>query len=101
MEVAFSCIFGKLIVDLVSGRPLRQIEEVCRAFVPQIEQLALVGTLMRILWQTVLNLMGECENVNVLVGEAWDEVDFCRQESPQPFVSNYYKALKRFVPFTM
>jgi len=97
-RMSFFCIFGKLIADLISGRPLRQIDDVCRAFVPQIAQSELVGTLMRILWQTVLNLIGQCEDVNKLVGEGWNELEIALEESPHsPYVKNHFKAFKSYL----
>lgn len=97
---AMSCIFGKLIIDLISGRSLRLIELTCRAFVPQMEDAGVedvaLGT--RILWQTVVNLIGnDIKDSTLLVGEAFNETEFTQNPNAPPHVKCYLDALKSYL----
>jgi hypothetical protein len=97
---AMACIFGKLIIDLISGRSLRLIEITCRAFVPQMENAGVedvaLGT--RILWQTVLHLIGnDVKDSTLLVGEAFNETDFMQNTNSPPHIKHYLDALKSYL----
>eukprot|EP00804_Cyclotella_cryptica_P006822 CCRYP_010950-RA/>CCRYP_010950-RA protein AED:0.24 eAED:0.24 QI:0/0.8/0.66/1/0.8/0.66/6/1906/1244 len=97
---AMACIFGKLVIDLISGRSLRLIELTCRAFVPQMEDARVedvaLGT--RILWQTVLHLIGnDIKDSTLLVGEAFNETEFTQNPNAPPHIKNYLDALKSYL----
>lgn len=80
IDYAMKCIFGKLVIDLISGKHLSLIEKTCRALVPQMEHAGMceAASLTRLLWQTVLHLIGddEVEDVSLLNGNAFNETDF-------------------------
>lgn len=100
VEGAMTCIFGKAIIDLISGRSLQLIEQTCRIVVPQMELFGVddISLLTRMLWQTVLNLIDdEIEDQTMLVGEAFNEVDFTQDPSPSPHTKHYLDAFKSYL----
>jgi hypothetical protein len=106
IEFAMKCIFGKLTIDLISGRSLLLIEQTCRAVVPQMEHAGVyeVASLTRVLWQTVLNLVtddGSVEDITVLNGKAFSETDFAQDPDPStgssPYIKKYLDALKSYL----
>ena len=103
IEAAMKCIFSKLIIDLISGRSLVLIEKTCRALVPQMEHARVeeVALLTRVLWQTVLNLIGDDEesghDPSLLSGIAFVETDFVQDPKASPHVMKYLYALKSYL----
>jgi predicted ATPase len=74
-ESACECLLNLISTLLVSGKSLHQIDEDCRLYVAQMEELnrILLAQVTRVMWQTVLNLRGHADDSKVLVGEAVDE----------------------------
>lgn len=101
IESAMKCLFGKLIIDLISGRSLSLIEQTCRALVPQMEHAGVyeVASLTRVLWQTVLHLIGddEIEDPLLLNGQAFNETDFLRDSDAPTHIKMHLDALKSYL----
>lgn len=106
IESAMKCIFGKLTIDLISGRSLVLIEQTCRAVVPQMEHAGVfeIASLTRVLWQTVLNLIGDddsVEDITVLNGKAFSETDFAQDPGATtgfgPYIKKYLDAFKSYL----
>jgi hypothetical protein len=102
IESAMKCIFGKLIIDLISGRSLLLIAKTCQAIVPQMEHARVdeIAMLTRVLWQAVLNLIGDDKDIkepSVLNGKAFDETDFLQDPDASTYIKKYLDALKSYV----
>jgi hypothetical protein len=67
-------VFYYLLLSFQSGKPLKAVEADCNLYCTQMIDLKRLKIVFRakILWQTILNFMGESENTTVLVGRELD-----------------------------
>jgi hypothetical protein len=67
-------IFYYLLLSFQSGKPLKAVEADCNLYCTQMIDLKRLKIVFRakVLWQTILNLLGESENTTVLVGRELD-----------------------------
>jgi predicted ATPase len=74
-QSAMMGILGYIYISFLTGRSLIALEADCRAYVKQMEDFNryMAGSLCRIVWQVILNLIGCSENTTVLTGEAMDQ----------------------------
>ena len=96
LESAFWSAFFHLAAIFKGGKPLKDVEALCRKYVSQMSQLQRRETesLTRIYWQGFLNLMGT-ENVGTteLTGSIMDEKDAFNDDGTlkfKPFPTNVY-----------
>ena len=102
IESAMKCIFAKLVIDLISGRSLLLIEKTCQAVVPQMEHAGCdeIALLTRVLWQTVLNLISDDDEVGdptLLNGTAFNEKDFNEDPKASIYIKQHLDALKSYL----
>jgi hypothetical protein len=98
-ESAAHCLADLICSLLVTGKSLRGIDADCRIFVPQMEELKRLGSadITRVVWQTVLNLMGRSSPANILSGEVMDENKILERAFDEKFMTNVINGLKSFL----
>ncbi|KAG7341774.1 PAS sensor protein [Nitzschia inconspicua] len=85
-ESAMYNIFYYLLLSFQSGKPLKAVEADCNLYCTQMIDLKRLKIVFmaKILWQTILNLMGESENTTLLMGRELEyDVAYTFAESMQ------------------